>query len=296
LREKPATANSSPSSPTNESESDCDMDIDVDPISPRAMALDGYSEPQTPKRSNSKSGRNIEAPPIAIPPHLQPFYEAHRNGRPPPLGPSFLQTPQLPPDQSPHRTPVYPQRRPRMLSFRPSQRKSLDDHGPANTRLNPPSPLCSSLPSPPPLPSHRFHPDAADARGVLSSSKSPVIAKPVASEQPVHGQSPTPSSSAFNATLSDSASREDSDRTPGHEHEWKRQRMSSSSLEAQYLSGCPTPPAAMGSRLSLEDRVIRRDLIASPSSVSQRRTRQGDELDGLAALSTAAFLRLDESM
>lgn len=87
--------------------------------------------------------------------------------------------------------------------------------------------------------------------------------------------------------------------SPERQQEYKRQRIDSTPRRASGTGGLT---AVMESRLSLQDRIIRGP--PPPSSVVHCRslTRRSfgsvsssEDMDGLVALSTAAFLKLDET-
>jgi hypothetical protein len=123
---------------------------------------------------------------------------------------------------------------------------------------------------------------------------------------------PPPRSSSIASIM-----REKSNISPERQQEWKRQRVATANTTAmghyeQQLPQTSThsiSAATIKSQLSLEERVIRP--LPSPASLQQSRSggrsrnfgnatansggHAKQDYDGLAALSTAAFLRLDES-
>jgi hypothetical protein len=260
----------------------------------------------------SKSSRNMQAPPITIPSHLKTVYapRSTRQGTATAASPeTYPQIPRLQ-EMSPYPG-AFHHRAQMFLPFRESPRAQAqvqgqahqDDHERANSDGHPPA-------------SAHLRPTSfyADAFEVSWPSEPPKF---------VNGDAPPPapafarsrsSSGASTGAINGPASimREKSAISPTRQQEWKRQRISSSPRSAafdsttnkQNLHESSQLEFAIESQLSLEERVIRP--LTSPAALQQGRarvrSRQGTvskgataDLDGLAALSTAAFLRLDES-
>jgi hypothetical protein len=270
----------------------------------------------------SKSSRNMQAPPITIPSHLKAVY-APRNTRHEITATTaspetYPQIPRLQ-EMSPYPGSFH-HRAQMFLPFRESPRAQAqaqaqeqeqahqDDHG----HLHPTS----------------FY---ADAFEVSWPAEPPMFVYGEASPHPPPPGFTRSSgrSGAGTGVMNGPASimREKSDISPARQQEWKRQRISSSPRSAAFDGTTHNKKNnnessqlefAIESQLSLEERVIRPlgspgRPLTSPAALQQGRIRfrsrqgtmsKGDsiqkaeataDLDGLAALSTAAFLRLDES-
>jgi hypothetical protein len=260
----------------------------------------------------SKSSRSMQAPPITIPSHLKAIYAPrstrHGTATTTAASETYPQIPRL------QEMPPYPgsfhHRAQLFLPFRESsqaqtqaqeqQHQGDHRHAPASLHLRPPN----------------FYADAFEVSWPAELS-TPMAFYGGAPPPPPPPPPPhfTRSGSSGSGTGSDvfngpaSIMREKSEISPARQQEWKRQRISSSPRSANNESS--QLEFAIESQLSLEERVIRP--LTSPAALQQGRagvrSRQGTlskgsstqkaeattDLDGLAALSTAAFLRLDES-
>jgi hypothetical protein len=251
--------------------------------------------------SNMTSSRNMQAPPITIPPHLQAVYapRSARHGQPSRATTAQPDTyPPIPrlPDMSPYST--------FMLPFRVSPQSQFHggSHGPGNFEPPPPPP-------PPPPPSLApLQLVAAEMNNSMTSNVDDPVPAFASSSSSV-------SSGKNNNNGPASVMRVKSEISPARQPTWKRRRTTGTPrLNADDKQSEPLE-YAIQSQLSLEERVIRP--LTSPAALHQGRSgarsrplnRTGSrtssfsssaaaksaDLDGLAALSTAAFLRLDES-
>jgi hypothetical protein len=254
--------------------------------------------------TTNKSSQNKQASPITIPPHLKAVYAPRTAATAAPE--AYPQIPRLR-EMSPY-SGSFHHRAQMLLPFRgsPQAQAHQVDHGRANCDPQPHASLH-------PQPATSFYADAFE----VSWPSEPMYgdAPPPPPPRPhAHGFSRSSSTGVTNGPAS--IMREKAEISPARQQEWKRQRISSSPRSAANNSNIKKESSqleyAIESQLSLEERVIRP--LTSPAALQQGRTRvrsrQGTlsksssriqrtssatDLDGLAALSTAAFLRLDES-
>jgi hypothetical protein len=276
----------------------------------------------------SKSSRSMQAaPPITIPSHLKAVY-APRNTRhgtaaAPETSPQIPRLQEMPPYPGSfhHRAQMF-------LPFRESsqaqaqaqaqeQQAHQDDHGPRDLHLRPTS----------------YYADAFEVSWPTepSSPRTFYAGAPPPPPPSPHLTRSGGSSCSGTGIVNGPASimRQKSEISPARQQEWKRQRISGSPRSATFDGTTNNSHSnnyqnnnessqlefAIQSQLSLEERVIgpltspARRPLTSPAALQQGRSRvrsqQGTmskgsreattDLDGLAALSTAAFLRLDES-
>ncbi len=353
-------------SPTNVGD-----DVSTTPSAPLSPASSMSSVTSTKETVvlKKKSSRYIEAPPLIIPPHLEPIYNPRKlthTRSPPVMGygcwPQFLPHPPPPrhmyPPHGPHHghpmslhhhypptdyrehhviPPRHPMHHTRMP---PPQHTSSSPSGPPGP---PPPRATMSAPPPPPPPPPPPAGRTSSRPPIPQSQAPPLKPSPVISQSSREAFVPplalnlrnnnncsstgnnndlntsVRSSNSSSNSTNGSAVREGQEISPGRRQAWKKQRTVDGMTERRpdesdagsHLS------QAIESKLSLEERVIRPREMMSPSAMLQSRSRRvpdvassayynqsssssnnhqeapGD-LSGLAALSAAAFLKLDE--
>lgn len=228
-------------------------------------------------RTMRKAKSNDQAQAIVVPPHLQAVYAPSRsrgNGQSP-------QMPRLHELSYPYPQPLKGDSR---LPFRLSRAENL-------AGMQPPASLMNQM--------QLEHPGSFPPGAALPSQDLRHTVLPLAASAPPPPPPPSPQyATGIQRHQASSIMREKVNISPERQQEWKRQRMSASSTASTTTSTASSSDnnlsTAIQSQLSLEERVIRP--LQSPAFLQQGRSRtRPDREDGLAALSTAAFLRLDES-
>lgn len=278
--------------------------------------------------TKNKSSRNTQASPVTIPPHLRVVYAPRITKHETATTAASAAYPQIPRLQEMSPYPGSFHHRAQMLlpSRVSSQEQSHQvDHGRANSGLHPPASLH--------LRPTNFYADAFEVSWPSEPAMSMYRDAPSPPPPPPGFTRSSCSSGAGSGVYNGPASimRQKSDISPARQQEWKRQRISTSPRSATFDTANNNSNIdknsnessqleyAIKSQLSLEERVIRP--LTSPAALQQGRTmvrlrpstlskgssfqkisssatantEATTDLDGLAALSTAAFLRLDES-